>query len=52
MFEDIILNRRHFLGIAAMTIAAPQLGMIGCAKAQSSNTDPAEAILGRCVRLH
>jgi len=36
MFEDITLNRRHFLGIAAMTIAAPQLGMIGCAKEQSS----------------
>ena len=31
MFEDIILNRRRFLGGAAMTIVAAQLGMIGCA---------------------
>ena len=43
MFEDITLSRRHFLGGAAMTIATAQLGMIGCADAQSSKTDPADA---------
>lgn len=31
-------SRRHFLGTAAMTIAAAQLGMFGCAKAQSTRT--------------
>lgn len=31
-------NRRHFLGTAAMTIAAAQLGMLGCARAQSAQT--------------
>src|SRR4051794_37803372 len=36
MSEDITLSRRRFLGIGAMTIAAAQLGMIGCAKEQSS----------------
>ena len=34
MFEENTFNRRHFLAIAAMTLAAPQLGMIGCAKAE------------------
>jgi pimeloyl-ACP methyl ester carboxylesterase len=34
MFEENTSNRRHFLAIAAMTIAAPPLGMIGCAKAE------------------
>jgi len=43
MFEDITLNRRHFLGVAAMTVAAAQLGMIGCANAQSNETNPADA---------
>ena len=28
MFEENTFNRRHFLAIAAMTLAAPQLGMI------------------------
>jgi len=28
MFEEDTFNRRHFLAIAAMTLAAPQLGMI------------------------
>jgi pimeloyl-ACP methyl ester carboxylesterase len=36
MSEDITLNRRRFLGIATMSIAAAQLGMIDCAKEQSS----------------
>jgi thiol-disulfide isomerase/thioredoxin len=34
--EEMSLSRRRFLGIAAMTIAAAQLGMVGCAKEQSS----------------
>jgi pimeloyl-ACP methyl ester carboxylesterase len=42
MPEEITLNRRRFLGTAAMTIAAAQLGMIGCAGPQSSNTDANE----------
>jgi pimeloyl-ACP methyl ester carboxylesterase len=42
MFEEITLNRRHFLGTAAMAIAATQLGMIGCAKAQSSTANSVE----------
>jgi pimeloyl-ACP methyl ester carboxylesterase len=40
MSEEIINNRRRFLGTTAMTIAAAQLGMIGSAKAQSSKTRP------------
>ena len=43
MSEEMTLNRRRFLGAAAMTIAAAQLGMFGCAKAQSSSTNPADA---------
>jgi thiol-disulfide isomerase/thioredoxin len=36
MFCEITHDRRHFLCTAAMTVAAAQLGMIGCAKAQSA----------------
>ena len=36
MSEEINHDRRRFLGTAAMTIAAAQLGMIGSAKAQSA----------------
>jgi nitrous oxide reductase len=32
------LDRRQFLGTAAMTIVAAQLGMIGCANEQSGET--------------
>src|SRR5215212_12087917 len=39
VLEEITCDRRRFLGVAAMTIAAAQLGMIGCAGSQSSNTD-------------
>jgi pimeloyl-ACP methyl ester carboxylesterase len=42
MVEEINHGRRRFLGTAAMTIAAAQLGMIGSADAQSSKTKPAE----------
>jgi len=42
MSEEINYNRRRFLRTAAMTIAASRLGMTGSAKAQSSNTKPAD----------
>jgi pimeloyl-ACP methyl ester carboxylesterase len=42
MSEEINYDRRRFLGTAAMTIAAAQLGMIGSAKAQSSKAKPAD----------
>jgi hypothetical protein len=38
MSEETNHDRRRFLGTAATTIAAAQLGMIGSAKAQSSKT--------------
>jgi thiol-disulfide isomerase/thioredoxin len=38
MSEEINYQRRRFLGTAAMTMAAAQFGMIGCAKAQSTAT--------------
>src|SRR6059058_2943748 len=41
MSEEINHDRRHFLGTAAMTIAAAQLGMIGSAVAQSGKANPA-----------
>jgi len=40
MSEEIINNRRRFLGTTAMTIAAAHLGMIRAAKAQSNTTRP------------
>jgi pimeloyl-ACP methyl ester carboxylesterase len=43
MSEEITCDRRRFLGTAAMTIVAAQLGLIGCADAQSSNTNPGDA---------
>ena len=42
MSETINHHRRRFLGTAAMTIAAAQLGMIGSANAQSSKAKPAD----------
>jgi pimeloyl-ACP methyl ester carboxylesterase len=41
MSDKINHQRRRFLGIATMTIAATQLGRFGCANAQSSKTKPA-----------
>lgn len=41
MSEKINRQRRHFLGIAAMTIAATQLGRFGSVIAQSSKPKPA-----------
>ena len=40
MSEDINHDRRRFLGTAAMSVAAAQLGMIGSAKAQAGKTTP------------
>ena len=42
MSEEFNHNRRRFLGTAAMTFAAAQLGMFGSAKAQSGNTKAAD----------
>jgi pimeloyl-ACP methyl ester carboxylesterase len=42
MSEEVNHNRRRFVGTAARTIAAAQLGMIGSAQAQFSKTNPAE----------
>jgi pimeloyl-ACP methyl ester carboxylesterase len=43
MSDEVNHNRRHFLGTAAMTIAAARLGTIGSASAQS--TKPGSAAL-------
>ncbi len=43
MSEKINYQRRRFLGIAGMTIAATQLGRFGSANAQSSQTKPKES---------
>ena len=42
MFEDTHYDRRHFLGITAMTMAAAQLGTRDVANAQPSKTKPSE----------
>ena len=42
MSEKPDLDRRHFFGAAAMTIAAAQVGMMGAANAQSDETKPAQ----------
>lgn len=42
MSEQINHDRRRFVGTAAMTIRAAQLGMNGFAKAQASKTRPAD----------
>src|SRR5262245_52981197 len=41
MPHEINHHRRHFLGTAALTMAAAQFGIIGAAQAQSSTTTPA-----------
>jgi pimeloyl-ACP methyl ester carboxylesterase len=43
MSEDINYDRRRFLGTAAMTVAAAQLGIFGSADAQASKTKPSGA---------
>jgi len=42
MSKEISHDRRRFLGTAVMTLAAAELSMIGAAKAQSSQTKPAD----------
>jgi pimeloyl-ACP methyl ester carboxylesterase len=42
MSEEIKHNRRRFLGTAAMTLAAAQLGMFRSAEAQSGKAEPAD----------
>ena len=42
MSEEINHHRRRFLGIAAVTIAAAELGMIGSVDAQSGKAKPAD----------
>jgi pimeloyl-ACP methyl ester carboxylesterase len=36
------ISRRHFLGIAAMSLAAAEFGMIGSADAQTTKTNPTD----------
>ena len=43
MLKEISQDRRHFLGAAALTIAATRLGMIGRAGGQSGQMNPATA---------
>jgi Domain of unknown function (DUF3368) len=42
MSEEITYNRRRFLGIAAMSMAAAEFVRIGSADAQSSKITPAD----------
>ena len=42
MSEEIKYDRRHFLGTAAMTIAAAQLGIFGSSAAQSGKAKPTD----------
>jgi pimeloyl-ACP methyl ester carboxylesterase len=42
VLDELKQDRRRFLGAAAMTIAAAQLGMTGSAKAQSTKAKPAD----------
>jgi pimeloyl-ACP methyl ester carboxylesterase len=42
MSEAINPNRRRFLATAAMTVAASQLNLLGCASAQADKTKPAD----------
>jgi len=43
MSEEVKHDRRRFLGTAAITVAAAQLGMIGSTDAQSAKAKPADA---------
>ncbi|MDB5135074.1 MAG: alpha/beta hydrolase [Mucilaginibacter sp.] len=43
MSEKLKIDRRRFLGVTAMTIAAAELGMIGFADASSGKITPADA---------
>jgi hypothetical protein len=43
MMENINFNRRRFLGVAAMSLAAANLGLIGSVNGQSSNPAATDA---------
>jgi pimeloyl-ACP methyl ester carboxylesterase len=43
MTENMSYDRRRFLGVAAMSVAAAQFGLIGSASAESDNTGAADA---------
>jgi hypothetical protein len=45
MSEEVNHNRRRFLTTAAMTVAAAQLGVVGCAEVQSAKAEPVAANL-------
>jgi pimeloyl-ACP methyl ester carboxylesterase len=47
MSEEINLDRRRFLGTAAMTLAAAQLGVVRSADAQSSQAEPVDVPPGK-----
>jgi pimeloyl-ACP methyl ester carboxylesterase len=46
MSEDINQNRRRFIGTAAAAVAATQLGVLGSARAETSNAMPSSAATG------
>ena len=52
MSEKTNQQRRRFLGIATMTIAATQLGQFGSANAQSSQTKPKETTMTQPGTAH
>jgi pimeloyl-ACP methyl ester carboxylesterase len=43
MMENTSYDRRHFLGVAAMSVAAAQFGLIGSASAEADNAGAADA---------
>jgi pimeloyl-ACP methyl ester carboxylesterase len=47
MSDNVDSRRRGFLGTAAMTLAAAQFGMLGSARAQSSNAEMAHLPAGK-----
>jgi pimeloyl-ACP methyl ester carboxylesterase len=46
MSEEINQNRRRFIGTAAAAVAATQLGVLGSARAETSNAMPSSAATG------
>jgi pimeloyl-ACP methyl ester carboxylesterase len=47
MSEKLTIDRRRFLGVTAMTLAAAELGMIGSASAQPGKINPTNEIPSR-----
>ncbi len=48
--KDIDHRRRHFVGTAALTVAATQLGMIGAVDAQPRKAKLPRSSRGRMLR--